>query len=203
LPPPLLVSLALLGLALPPLAQAIPRLDLKPYPAPAVAERRWVIQLPGVLQPSPDARISANPADWRVELIVGKEMTVDCNGPRLNGRIRSETLKGWGYAIYRVSAVTRGPSTLMACPPEQGPRQALCGALQRQFADRRLRPEGCAGALAALEGGAGAARGTTAVTIRADGLPRCECRWSGSKGACPGPIADAFSAPLATCGSAD
>lgn len=133
LPPPLLVSLALLGLALPPLAQAIPRLDLKPYPAPAVAERRWVIQLPGVLQPSPDARISANPADWRVELIVGKEMTVDCNGPRLNGRIRSETLKGWGYAIYRVSAVTRGPSTLMACPPEQGPRQAFVALGPKPF----------------------------------------------------------------------
>lgn len=131
--PPLLVSLALLGLALPPLAQAIPRLDLKPYPAPAVAERRWVIQLPGVLQPSPDARISANPADWRVELIVGKEMTVDCNGPRLNGRIRSETLKGWGYAIYRVSAVTRGPSTLMACPPEQGPRQAFVALGPKPF----------------------------------------------------------------------
>lgn len=133
LPPPLLVSLALLGLALPPLAQAIPRLDLKPYPAPAVAERRWVIQLPGVLQPSPDARISANPADWRVELIVGKEMTVDCNGPRLNGRIRSETLKGWGYAIYRVSAVTPGPSTRMACPPEQGPRQAFVALGPKPF----------------------------------------------------------------------
>jgi ecotin len=131
--PPLLASLALLGLALPPLAQAIPRLDLKPYPAPAVAERRWVIQLPGVLRPSPDARISANPADWRVELIVGKEMTVDCNGPRLNGRIRSETLKGWGYAIYRVSEVTPGPSTRMACPPEQGPRQAFVALGPKPF----------------------------------------------------------------------
>jgi ecotin len=133
LPPLLVASLALLGPALPPLAQAIPRLDLKPYPAPAVAERRWVIQLPGVLQPSPDARISANPADWRVELIVGKEMTVDCNGPRLNGRIRSETLKGWGYAIYRVSAVTPGPSTRMACPPEQGPRQAFVALGPKPF----------------------------------------------------------------------
>jgi ecotin len=126
---PLLVA----SLALPPLAQAIPRLDLKPYPAPAVGEQRWVIQLPAILQPSPDPRISANPADWRVELIVGKEMTVDCNGPRLNGTIRSETLKGWGYAIYRVSAVTRGPSTLMACPPEQGPRQAFVALGRKPF----------------------------------------------------------------------
>jgi ecotin len=126
---PLLVA----SLALPPLAQAIPRLDLKPYPAPAVGEQRWVIQLPAILQPSPDPRISANPADWRVELIVGKEMTVDCNGPRLNGTIRSETLKGWGYAIYRVSAVTPGPSTRMACPPEQGPRQAFVALGRKPF----------------------------------------------------------------------
>ena len=135
--PPLLVrpmALAIAtALAVSGAARAVPRLDLKPDPAPTVGEQRWVIQLPGVLQPSPDARISANPADWRVELIVGKEMTVDCNGPRLNGRIRSETLKGWGYAIYRVSAVTRGPSTLMACPPEQGPRQAFVALGPKPF----------------------------------------------------------------------
>ncbi|MFS6826780.1 hypothetical protein [Cyanobium sp. ATX-6F1] len=32
-------------------ARAIPRLDLKPYPAPAADELRWVIQLPGLLPP--------------------------------------------------------------------------------------------------------------------------------------------------------
>jgi len=60
-----------------------------------------------------------------VELIVGKEMTVDCNGPRLQGRIRQESVKGWGYPIVRVSDVAIGPSTLMACPPDRGPRQAF------------------------------------------------------------------------------
>jgi ecotin len=120
-----LSALTLSGLLPPPLARAIPRLDLKAYPAPAAGERRWVIQLPGVLPPSSDARISANPADWRVQLIVGKEMTVDCNGPRLNGRIRSETVPGWGYTLFRVGPVTPGPSTLMACPPDQAPRRAF------------------------------------------------------------------------------
>jgi ecotin len=114
-------------------AQAIPRLDLKPYPQPAAGEKRWVIQLPGVLPPTSDARLSANPADWRVELIVGKEMTVDCNGPRLGGRIRSETLKGWGFKVYRVSQVGPGPSTRMACPPERGPRQAFVSIGSKPF----------------------------------------------------------------------
>lgn len=127
------LPLLLASLALPPLAQAIPRLDLKPYPVPAAGERRWVIQLPGVLQPSSDPRISANPLDWRVELIVGKEITVDCNGPRLNGSIRSESLKGWGYSIYRVGPVTLGPSTRMACPPDQGPRQAFVTLSRKPF----------------------------------------------------------------------
>lgn len=114
-------------------AQAIPRLDLKPYPQAAAGEKRWVIQLPGVLPPTSDERISPSPADWRVELIVGKTMTVDCNGPRLNGRLRSETLKGWGYKVYRVSQVGPGPSTRMACPPDQGPRQAFVAIGEKPF----------------------------------------------------------------------
>ncbi len=114
-------------------ARSIPRLDLKPYAQPAAGEKRWVIQLPGVLPPTTDERISPNPADWRVELIVGKEMTVDCNGPRLNGRIRSETLQGWGYKVYRVSQVAPGPSTRMACPPDRGPRQAFVAIGSKPF----------------------------------------------------------------------
>lgn len=129
----LALPLLLLGVLTSTAARAIPRLDLKPYPRPAAGEKRWVIQLPGVLPPTGDERISPNPTDWRVELIVGKEMTVDCNGPRLNGRIRSETLKGWGYRIYRVSQVGPGPSTRMACPPERGPRQAFVAIGSKPF----------------------------------------------------------------------
>jgi ecotin len=106
-------------------AGAIPRLDLKPYPAPGAGETRWVIQLPGVLRPSPDPAISSDPADWRVELIVGKELEVDCNRQLLQGRITPESVPGWGYTVYRVSGGERGLSTLMACPPDQTPRRAF------------------------------------------------------------------------------
>ncbi|CAK6688093.1 MULTISPECIES: ecotin [unclassified Synechococcus] len=106
-------------------ARAIPRLDLKPFPAAAAGERRWVIQLPGLLQPSPDPALSPHPADWRVELMVGRTMEVDCNHRRLGGSIKAESLKGWGYTIYRVTAPGPVASTLMACPPNEKPQQAF------------------------------------------------------------------------------
>ncbi|MCP9942639.1 ecotin family protein [Cyanobium sp. ATX 6E8] len=113
-----------LALAVTP-ASAIPRLDLKPYPAPAPGESRWVIQLPGVLRPSSDPVISPNPADWRVELIVGRELEVDCNRQLLRGRIRYESLPGRGYRVYRVSGGDLSASTRMACPPDQPKRRAF------------------------------------------------------------------------------
>ncbi|MEX1323896.1 MAG: ecotin family protein [Synechococcaceae cyanobacterium] len=121
----LAVSLPLLMAAAAAPVRAIPRLDLKPYPAPAAGESRWVIQVPGVLRPSPDPAISSDPADWRVELIVGRELEVDCNRHLLQGRITPESVPGWGYTVYRVSGGERALSTLMACPPDQPPRRAF------------------------------------------------------------------------------
>jgi ecotin len=111
------------GLGAPAAAPAIPRLDLTPYPAAAADQRRWVIQLPGVLKPSSDPALSADPADWRVELIVGRELEVDCNRQLLRGRIEAETIPGWGYRIFRVSGGDQMASTRMACPPGQPPRR--------------------------------------------------------------------------------
>ncbi len=106
-------------------ARAIPRLDLKPYPAPGAGEARWVIQVPGVLKSSPDPALSSDPDDWRVELIVGREMEVDCNRHLLQGSITPESVPGWGYTVHRVSGGERALSTLMACPPDQPPRRAF------------------------------------------------------------------------------
>ncbi len=113
------------GLLAPAAAGAIPRLDLRPYAAPAAGERRWVIQLPGVLRPSPDPALSPNPADWRVELLVGRTAQVDCNLHRLSGRIKAETVPGWGYRVYRVVDVGPMVSTRRVCPPGEGLRQAF------------------------------------------------------------------------------
>jgi ecotin len=106
-------------------ARAIPRLDLRPYPAATAGERRWVIQLPGVLPVSTDPLLSPNPSDWRVELLIGRELEIDCNEHRFGGRLRRETLQGWGYDIYRVSDVGPMVSTRRACPPGEGVRRAF------------------------------------------------------------------------------
>ncbi|MEB3331854.1 MAG: ecotin family protein [Synechococcaceae cyanobacterium] len=116
-----------------PAAMAIPRLDLKGYPTAGAGEQRWVIQLPGVLSTSPDANLSPRPIDWRVQLIVGRETLVDCNGPRFSGRIRTVALPALGTGYYRVSDVGPMISTRMACPPGEPKRQAFVPMLGKPF----------------------------------------------------------------------
>jgi ecotin len=104
-------------------AAAIPLLDLKPYPAPAAGEQRWVIQLNPLLRPSADASLSNNPADWRVQLLVGQELELDCNLHRFTGRLKAQPLPGWGYIIYRVENPGPMVSTRKACPGEAPSRR--------------------------------------------------------------------------------
>jgi ecotin len=106
-------------------ARAIPRLDLKPYPAPAPGERRWVIQLSGLLPPSQDPAISAHPADWRVELIAGRNLELDCNRVTFSGRMRSQPVAGTELRVVQISQVTPLASTRMACPPGELKRRAF------------------------------------------------------------------------------
>ena len=78
---------------------------------------RWVIQLPGVLRPSPDPSLSADPADWRVELLVGRERTLDCNLQRLQGEIQAQNVPGWGTTVYRVSGGSTTAAKAIAIAP--------------------------------------------------------------------------------------
>jgi len=56
--------------------------------------------------------------DFRVELIVGKEMLTDgINRVFLGGAIKAKPLKGWGFTYYEVEAFGPAGSTLMAVPP--------------------------------------------------------------------------------------
>ena len=115
---------AFLGLAALP-AAAIPRLDLSGYPAPAAGERRWVIQLPGVLPPTHDPALSPQPRDWRVQLIVGQLAQIDCNQHSFSGRLRHWRLADDKPMVFRVDNVGPMASTRMACPPGQPRRQAF------------------------------------------------------------------------------
>ncbi len=57
-----------------------------------------------------------NDHDHRVELLIGKNVMVDCNHHSFWGEIKSVTLKGWGYTYLEVSNIQSGPTTMMACP---------------------------------------------------------------------------------------
>ena len=123
------MGLGFLRLALPllmvaasaPAAAAIPRLDLSGYPATKQGLKRWVIQPSGLLPKSDDAMISAHPLDWRVQLIVGKEVDVDCNVKRLSGPSLSlqRLPEASGKALFEISGPVLVLSTRMACTKEQ------------------------------------------------------------------------------------
>ncbi len=116
-----LALLLLMVAASAPAAAAIPRLDLSGYPATKQGLKRWVIQPSGLLPKSDDAMISAHPLDWRVQLIVGKEVDVDCNVKRLSGPSLSlqRLPEASGKALFEISGPVLVLSTRMACTKEQ------------------------------------------------------------------------------------
>ena len=106
---------------------AIPRLDLTGYPEPAPGLKRWVIQPSGLLPKSADPLISAHPLDWRIQLIVGQTVTLDCNAKRLSGIGMTMRMlpKASGKALFEVKGPVAVMSTKMACPDDQPTRTSF------------------------------------------------------------------------------
>lgn len=81
--------------------------EIAPYPYAKSGYSRSVIYLPALKDEN----------NARIELVVGKEMLVDCNIHRLVGMIKQRELEGWGYSYYEViRPEINGISTMMACP---------------------------------------------------------------------------------------
>ena len=106
---------------------AIPRLDLTGYPEPAPGLKRWVIQPSGLLPKSADPLISAHPLDWRIQLIVGQTVTLDCNSKRLSGSGMTMRMlpNASGKALFEVKGPVAVISTKMACPDDQSSRSSF------------------------------------------------------------------------------
>lgn len=100
-------AVALLGLAgFCSVAQAAKLEDVAPYPKAQAGFIRQVIHLPKQAQED----------DFKVEILAGKTLDVDCNSQRLGGKLEEKNLEGWGYSYYRLEKVGGPISTLMGCP---------------------------------------------------------------------------------------
>ena len=67
---------------------------------------RYVVEVPK----------TENDSNHRVELLIGKNMMVDCNHHSFEAEIKSVILKGWGYQYLEVGDIRSGPTTMMFCP---------------------------------------------------------------------------------------
>ncbi|MDL2214986.1 serine protease inhibitor ecotin [Dysgonomonas sp. OttesenSCG-928-M03] len=78
---------------------------LKPFPQAEAGMVRHVIELPK----------KSNEDAFKVEIVPGKTMSVDCNNHRLAGTLTEKDLEGWGYNYYVFNSDGQTMSTMMAC----------------------------------------------------------------------------------------
>lgn len=79
--------------------------SLKPFPEAEEGMVRHVISM----------EEKANEDLFKVEIIPGKVMSVDCNHHFLIGKMEEKNLQGWGYTYYEFITDGNACSTMMAC----------------------------------------------------------------------------------------
>lgn len=78
---------------------------IKPFPQAQAGMVRHVIYL--------DKK--ADESLYKVEILPGKVMNVDCNNHFLMGKMEEKDLQGWGYTYYEFTSNGQTRSTMMAC----------------------------------------------------------------------------------------
>ncbi|AGE86607.1 serine protease inhibitor ecotin [Cronobacter sakazakii] len=86
--------------------------NIAPFPKAEKGMVRQVIDLPE----------RQDEASYKVELVIGQTLDVDCNKHQLAGKFERKTLEGWGYDYYTFESAKNADgsvmytSTMMACP---------------------------------------------------------------------------------------
>ncbi len=100
--------------------------DMKPYSAAQEGFERMVFRVP----------IAENEADRKVEIIVGKTLSVDCNRTWFGGSLEKRVAKGWGYPYFVLGKITGPASTMMACPGDEKRTEAFVSVRGKGFLQR-------------------------------------------------------------------
>ena len=79
--------------------------NVAPYPQAEKGQVRHVIALPQL----------AHEELYKVELLIGKTVQVDCNRHMFGADVETKTLEGWGYDYIVVNKLSPMASTQMMC----------------------------------------------------------------------------------------
>lgn len=100
--------------------------DLQPYPAAEPGFGRWVFRVPTL----------EHEENRKVEIVIGRTLSVDCNLTSFGGDLDERVAEGWGYPFYVLEKVSGPASTLMACPPGQERTDAFVTVKGQGFLQR-------------------------------------------------------------------
>jgi len=106
----------------------LPLEKVAPYPQAEKGMVRQVIYLPKL----------ENEDNFKVELLIGKTLEVDCNRHMMGGKLTSKTLQGWGYDYLVLEQLSSPASTMMACPNQSKTKKFIAANLGDQTFDRYI-----------------------------------------------------------------